>query len=277
MTARRGVCPGLVRPMQTGDGLLARFALARPVPLDAFASVCAAAQTYGNGIIEITSRGSIQIRGLMPDSSPAFASAVEALDIADPTDGRVIASPLAGLDPHEVFDVREIAEALRDALSDTGLATSLAPKVSIVIDGGGSRSFDAVPADIRLRAASGGDGVFFHVSLAGTPFGTIASDRAVETVVALLQTIAARGPTARASDLLASQQSPISSEMPRLATLAPTLPPVGGEGRPRERSERGRGGGPISSAELVRTPPTPNPSRHSLRSRGEGNRSITSP
>src|SRR5712675_2393687 len=45
----------------------------------------------------------------------------------------------------------------------------------------------------------------------------------------------------------------------------------GGEGRPRERSERGRGGGPT----LVRSkwrPPPPTPPRHALRARGEGRR-----
>jgi hypothetical protein len=38
-----------------------------------------------------------------------------------------------------------------------------------------------------------------------------------------------------------------------------TLPPVGGEGRPRERSERGRGGEP-TLVPCVWLPPTPNPS-----------------
>ncbi len=40
---------------------------------------------------------------------------------------------------------------------------------------------------------------------------------------------------------------------------AATLPPVGGEGRPREQSERGRGGG-TTLAPCSRPPPTPNPS-----------------
>ena len=54
---RRGVCPGLSRPLPTGDGLLVRLMPTGTIALDAFAALCAAAQRHGNGIIEITARG----------------------------------------------------------------------------------------------------------------------------------------------------------------------------------------------------------------------------
>ena len=73
---RRGACPGLSAPMATGDGLLARLMPTGTISLDAMAGLSAAALRYGNRIIEITSRGSIQIRGLTHDSAPAFADAV---------------------------------------------------------------------------------------------------------------------------------------------------------------------------------------------------------
>jgi precorrin-3B synthase len=56
--------------MSTGDGLLVRLLPIGTMPLDAFAQLCAAARTYGNGIIEVTARGSIQIRGLNAASAP---------------------------------------------------------------------------------------------------------------------------------------------------------------------------------------------------------------
>jgi precorrin-3B synthase len=77
----RGACPRLAKPMQTGDGLLARLVTAGPIPLDAFIGLCAAAQEHGNGMMEISSRGSLQVRGLTPVSAPLFASAVAGLDI----------------------------------------------------------------------------------------------------------------------------------------------------------------------------------------------------
>jgi len=206
MTRRRGTCPGLADPLPTGDGLLARLALARAVPLDAFAALCAAAQAHGNGIVEITSRGSVQVRGLTARSAPAFAAAVEALDIADAAAGRVVGNPLAGLDPHEIFDVTEVADRLRDLLLESGLASKLAPKVSVVVDGGGALHLDAVPGDIRLRANATSGTARFHVMLAsGGPTAatcaTIAPEHTVDTILALLHEIATEGPTARARDL----------------------------------------------------------------------------
>jgi precorrin-3B synthase len=202
MTVRRGTCPGLADPLATGDGLLSRFAVARPVPLDAFAALCAAARTHGNGIIEITSRGNIQVRGLTPLSAPNFSAAVAALDIADAAGGRVLASPLAGLDPHEIFDVTAVADRLRDFLIESGLAATLAPKVSVVVDGGGALHLDAVPCDIRLRAERVDDAVRFHVTTAdAATLGTIVPEDAIKAVTVLLHAIAAQGPEARARDL----------------------------------------------------------------------------
>ena len=61
---RRGACPTLGRPMRTGDGLLARL---RPedcrLTLAQLRAVARGADTFGNGILEVTARGSLQIRG----------------------------------------------------------------------------------------------------------------------------------------------------------------------------------------------------------------------
>src|SRR5258708_25912544 len=79
---RRGACPGLSAPMATGDGLLARLTPAgSTIALEAFAGLCVAARTHGNGVIEITSRGSIQVRGLSAASAPLFAVEVASLEI----------------------------------------------------------------------------------------------------------------------------------------------------------------------------------------------------
>jgi precorrin-3B synthase len=97
---RRGACPGLAAPMQTGDGLLVRLANGgATIGLDAAATLCAAARRYGNGIVEVTARGNIQIRGLTSVSAPAFADTVATLGI-DAGDGvPILTDPLAGLEP----------------------------------------------------------------------------------------------------------------------------------------------------------------------------------
>jgi precorrin-3B synthase len=200
----RGACPGLTAPMETGDGLLARLIPAGPIPLDAFIGLCAAARAHGNGIMEITSRGSVQLRGLTPLSAHLFAAAVDGLDIDISEGVPVIADPLPD-DPAALIDANSVAALLRRAIAAAGL--SLAPKVSVVVDGGGRLSLDALFADIRLRALGTSEGPKLHLALAGdagsaTPLGTIAQDEVIDAVLTLLTLIAARGPEARAADVL---------------------------------------------------------------------------
>src|SRR5580704_4551639 len=202
---RRGACPGLSAPMPTGDGLLVRMMPAGPIPPTAFAAFCEAARKHGNGTLEVTARGSLQVRGLTPHSAQPFASAVAVLDIA--AEGvPVIASPLD--EPDAAIDADHLAAELRRALAETRLV--LAAKVSVVVDGGSRLHLDAISADVRLRAVAsaarprlciglGGD------SAAATWLGTIAPDRAAEAVVGLMSAIAARGPAARAADVLRTE------------------------------------------------------------------------
>ena len=202
---RRGACPGLSAPMATGDGLLARLRPDGTVPLDAMAGLCAAARAHGNGIIEITSRGSLQVRGLR--DADAFADAVARLGIAAHDGVPVIADPLAGLDADELLDAGALAAELRAAIATRGLTERLAPKVTIVIDGGGALHLDALTADIRLRAVSASDRASLHVAIGGgaataVPLYTVAAADAIDAVIALLDRIAAHGPQARARDVI---------------------------------------------------------------------------
>lgn len=147
---RRGACPTLLAPMASGDGLLARLVLPEGMSPAQLAGLAAAAGRWGNGLLEVTARGSLQVRGLRPETAGDFASTVAALGIG-PLDGvPVLTGPLAGLDPEEVADPRPLAAALR------GFAGALPPKVSVVVDGGGALHLDAVAADLRLCAAPGG-------------------------------------------------------------------------------------------------------------------------
>lgn len=197
---RRGACPGLSAPMPTGDGLLVRFMPAEPMQLQDFIAVCTAARQYGNGTVEITARGSLQVRGLTPSSAPPFAAAVAALEISADEGVPVIADPLPD-DPAALIDTTALTSAVRRAIADARLA--LAAKVSVVIDGGGRLHLDALSADVRLRAS----GHRLHIALGGdaasaTPLGSIAPDMAATVVVRLLGAIAKRGNAARATDLL---------------------------------------------------------------------------
>jgi Nitrite/Sulfite reductase ferredoxin-like half domain len=145
----RGACPGLSVPMPTGDGLLVRLAPTEPMPVDAFTGLCAAARRHGNGIMEVTARGSLQVRGLAAHSAPLFAAEVSRLGIAASDGVPVLTGPLPD-DAGSIIDAGPLGAELRRALAEAQIV--LAPKVSVVIDGGGPLHLDALSADIRLRA-----------------------------------------------------------------------------------------------------------------------------
>jgi precorrin-3B synthase len=209
-TQRRGACPGLSAPMPTGDGLLVRLLPIGTVPLAAFASLCAAAREHGNGIIEITARGSIQVRGLNAASAPRFADAVAALNIAAADGIPVLTNALAGLDAEEIFDADEFAADLRRALTRRSLAASLAPKISVAIDGGGALNLDGLAADVRLHAERSNGAVALRICVGGdaasaSQLGAIAPADGVEAVNRLLDVVAQRGCEVRARDIVAAE------------------------------------------------------------------------
>jgi precorrin-3B synthase len=207
---RRGACPALSAPMPTGDGLLVRLSPAGTIALDTLAGLCTEARNHGNGIVEVTARGSIQVRGLTPASAPAFARAVAMLGIDGNGHVPVITDPLAGLVPDAALDADALAAALRDALAATPWVAGLNPKVSVAIDAGTTLHLDPMAADVRLRAELGRDGPHLHIALGGdaataVPIGWVAPEHAVETVTRLLAIIAARGRDARARDIVRSE------------------------------------------------------------------------
>ena len=206
--SRRVVCPGLSRPLPTGDGLLVRILPIGTIALDAFAALCAAARACGNGIIEITARGSIQVRGLSADSAPRFADAVAALGIAAEDGVPILCNPLAGLDAAEIFDASAFAALLRYGVAQQSFSDRLDPKVSIVIDGGAPLGLAHVAADIRLRAQLHNRQPMLRLGIGGdeasaVDLGVIAPGDGVEAISGLLHVLAERG--ARARDIIGDE------------------------------------------------------------------------
>jgi precorrin-3B synthase len=205
---RRGACPGLSAPMQTGDGLLVRLLPVGTLRLDALRALCEAARTHGNGVVEITARGSIQVRGLSAGTAPRFADALAALGIAAQDGVQVVCNALARLDAEEIVDAAAFATDLRHALARTSLPERLAPKVSVAVDGGGL-DLDDLAADVRLCAVAASGGAIFEIGIGGdaaraTSLGAVTPDDGVAAVVGLLDVIAQRGRAARARDVIAT-------------------------------------------------------------------------
>ncbi len=205
---RRGACPALSAPMQTGDGLLVRLnPVAGGLSPAQLAGLCDAAGMFGNGVIGVTARGSVQVRGLTSAFAAPFAEAVDRLGIAARTGVPVQAGVLAGLDPHEIVDPTALVDMIRAAIARDGLEARLGPKVSVVMDGGGRTALDEVAADVRLTAVGGGGSPAWQVAIAGDvrtarTLGVVHGDtEACEATLALLAGIADMGREARARDL----------------------------------------------------------------------------
>ena len=205
--SRRGACPALSAPMQTGDGLLVRLnPVAGGLSPKLLIGLCESALRHGNGIMEVTARGSLQIRGLTADSATRLAAEVDALGIAVRTGVPVETGPLAGIDPQEIADPRQLADRIRAAVEEVGLTQRLGPKVSVVVDGGGQLGLDAVTADVRLVAARTNAGSEWRVSVAGDrhnarPLVIVGDDAARDIAVAALRMVAEKGREAHARDL----------------------------------------------------------------------------
>ncbi|HEV7344875.1 MAG TPA: precorrin-3B synthase [Devosia sp.] len=191
---RRGACPSLDAPMQTGDGLLARLRVSggrlTPVALGKLANI---AGSFGNGSIEITARGNLQVRGLRAAGAASFARAVEA--VIGIERGLVVETPpLAGDDPHELADPRPVARLIRDGAA--ALAVRLGPKVTVIVDGNGQVNLADLKADIRLVATEAGS---WTVAVGRHFFG--ATTQPAEAARAVLGLLANQGSDARATDL----------------------------------------------------------------------------
>ncbi len=162
---RRGWCPGVRRPMMTGDGLLVRLhPFAGRLSVDQARLIAQAAHDYGNGHLDITARGNLQIRGVREETYPHLLALLEREGLAEPEGNGpnrlTVLSPLAGLDPLERCDTLALARHIENA---AGAIEGLPAKFFVTIDSGGMMPLDSLGADLHLLAM-GGDTIAFGVS-----------------------------------------------------------------------------------------------------------------
>lgn len=203
----RGACPSLEAPMQTGDGWLVRLPpLTVPLSGAEMTTLCEAAERFGNGLLEITRRGNLQLRGLGEHDHRPLA---DYLERRLPGHWLGVSVPAVTLDPlmesDESIDdaTRALARRLR-AQVVTGAPPGLAPKSAVVIDTGGVGGPATLAGDlhVRLDGARGG-----WIGVAGdhqsaTWLGWIVASRLGSALAGLLGEMATLGGAARGADLL---------------------------------------------------------------------------
>ncbi|WP_299965087.1 precorrin-3B synthase [uncultured Roseobacter sp.] len=151
----KGWCPGAHRPMVSGDGLIVRV---RPFFARLTAAqgqgLCDLARAYGNGIIDLTNRANLQIRGVTKAGYAPLMVGLDELGLLDPTP-RAEARRNVLLPPFWADGDRthRIAAAIQDALAEL---PDLPAKFGFAVDAGDAPMLQDASADIRIEAATGG-------------------------------------------------------------------------------------------------------------------------
>jgi precorrin-3B synthase len=181
----KGWCPSALRPMPSGDGLVVRL---RPrggrLSSAQAAGIGELSERHGNGLIDLTSRANLQIRGVREGSHAPLIEGLDRLGLIDAeldaeTQRNVLVSPFW----NQGDDIQSLAAELERALAKRRLG--LPEKFGFAVDCGGSRVLSQAPADIRLeRGANGGlivraDGASRGRALAGVD--------AIEAVLSLAE------------------------------------------------------------------------------------------
>ena len=171
------------------------------------------ASIHGVGRAEMTTRSNFQLRGFQPKDIVRVLNKIQALGMSSRGSGadnvrNITASPLAGIDPHELYDVAPLAEALNTYIHNSRDMYGLPRKFNVSFDGGGSISVVADTNDIGFSAVEVGEGqdvpagVYFRVLLCGiTGHKQFASDcgvllrpdQAVAVAAAMIRVFAENG------------------------------------------------------------------------------------
>ncbi|MFI8610341.1 precorrin-3B synthase [Pseudomonas sp. NPDC077649] len=192
-SVRPSACPGLLRIVPALDGGICRIKLPGGVLRSAQARAIAEAARHGaSGVLELTNRSNLQIRGVLPGQESALIDALLSAGlgprVAAADDVRnLLLSPAAGLDPQARMDMRPLASQLLDLLQDSPALHALSAKFALQLDGGEALAMREHPHDLWLAAE---DDQHLLLGLAGcpmdTPLARIEASQVLELVRQLL-------------------------------------------------------------------------------------------
>ena len=220
----QGWCPGALRPMQSGDGLVVRV---RPsggrLTADQARGIATLAAQHGNGLIDLSNRANLQLRGVTEASHLDLIDGLRALGLIDADAAvearrNVIVTPLWVKSDH----TQTLASDLAAALAAAG-APALPGKFGFVVDTAAQPVLRDVSADVWLE--TGAEGLLLATQ---SPLAkTVTPETAVADAMALAHWFIAQGGVTegrgRMASLLKRQPLPEGFTTPRLpAAVQPT-------------------------------------------------------
>jgi precorrin-3B synthase len=181
----KGWCPGAWQPMQSGDGLVVRI---RPrggrLDTEQAAGIAELTERYGNGLIDLTNRANLQIRGVSEDRHPSLIDGLAQLRLLDPdpdTEARrnILVTPFWTANDEIISIAGELERALANG------PVGLPSKFGFAVDCGKERVLTAASADVRIERDIDGQ---LMVRADGAEFGRAAArNEAVTTAVSLAE------------------------------------------------------------------------------------------
>ena len=140
--------------------------------------LAAMAADWGSARADITTRANLQIREFQPKNIVRVLNKLQSLGLTSRGSGadnirNITASPIAGIDPTELYDVAPLADALHHYILNSRDMYGLPRKFNVAFDSGGAISVVADTNDIGFiatRVAEGRDvpaGIYFRVLLCG--------------------------------------------------------------------------------------------------------------
>ncbi|MEM7318749.1 MAG: cobalamin biosynthesis protein CobG [Pseudomonadota bacterium] len=177
----KGWCPGAYHPMMSGDGLIVRVRprLARLSAKQVLA-LCDTSMRYGNGVLELTNRANLQIRGIAENEFELVLSDLAAQGILDErpeleSRRNIVLTPFyTSGDPSEKL-ARELSERLSEL-------PELPAKFGFSVDLGPARILTSASADIRLE--NGPSGLILRADGADTG-RFVTADDAIDQLIRL--------------------------------------------------------------------------------------------
>jgi precorrin-3B synthase len=168
----------LLRIVQARDGGICRVKLpgGRVTVAQALA-ISAAAERHASGVLEITNRANLQIRGVRGGEEQALIDALLAAKLGPNNSGaddvrNLMLSPAAGVDAQQQLDVRPLAEQVLNLLENNDTLHQLSAKFALQLDGGESLAMLEHHHDLWISAL---DTQRFAFGLASVPGEALAA------------------------------------------------------------------------------------------------------
>lgn len=163
-------CPGVLALHEAADGWLARVRVpGGRLTAAALLALAAVSEQLGNGLVDLTARANIQLRGLAPEAvttlAPRLAAAGLLPSAAHDRARNVLASPLAGRAPGALDHVDPVVALLDAEVSASKLLSELPGRFCFLVDDGTGAGRETGP-DVTVLARGAGR---FGVALDGRP------------------------------------------------------------------------------------------------------------